>query len=82
MTPRQPPPFNVALRDALVKAVPGVCRKLRHETWESAERQVAELRGRADCVEPESLWAYRCWNCGGIHVGHDRRYGGALPEVE
>lgn len=47
--------------------------KLRWETYALAHGHLLNRRAFGDSPQPELLCVYSCRQCGGFHVGHNRR---------
>ena len=59
----------------------GPCRKRAYADEAHARIALARLLARPDCIRPETLIVYTCWNCGAWHTGHDARAKITLPDA-
>jgi hypothetical protein len=57
----------------LVKLARPCWRKERHETQGKAKAHLRSLRRQDRVVGADALTEYQCRECGGWHIGHDRK---------
>ncbi len=49
------------------------CRKRAYKTPALADQHLQSLLALPDCINPETLYVYRCRSCQLWHVGHELR---------